>query len=129
MDPKTGTPGGLEEEHAPVPLGPEHRLWLRLDAELAGAYNGMGHYPDPRAVQTVLEWYREDLVAWFEGMGIEVESEWEMYRSARRLLMELASGRASVSDDPDGDGEDGESKDGSTSARRRLNALRPDPRG
>lgn len=128
MDPTTGTPGGLDPEHAPVPLGPAHRLWLRLDAELAGAYNGMGHYPDPRAVQEVLGWYRDDLRAWFEGMGIPVESEWEMFRDARRLLMELASGRATASEDRDGEeGEDGEGK--TTSARRRLNALRPDPVG
>lgn len=80
MDPKTGTPGGLRKEHAPVPITRAMYFWVRLDEELVGALDSGGCFHEPVAVNAMLQCY-----------GIEDE---ESQRTSREVLRYLGIGRA-----------------------------------
>ena len=80
IDETTGTPGGLKKEHAPVPITPGMRWWIKLDEELTGALDANGCFHNPVAVNDILERY-----------GVTDD---ESMKTAREVLRYLGLGRA-----------------------------------
>lgn len=107
-----GTPGGLNPDHAPIPVSAAMRLWLRLDEDLVGGMDGSGCYPTPQALRLVIDDNWTEIETWFRCYRVRLTPKPgyrflhsislgaidgpEMRRTAMYLIRCLGAGRAEV---------------------------------